>query len=147
LYLSMNEAFWWRDQIYRRWYLCSTDKMGLETYFVATNEPVNHDGELWDYEQNHFEVTALDGWDGLMNNLVNGTYAAEFKNSVHGPPLYVYYDIDIVDEQLKSKLLKHLLDDVSGYADDYFKSHFQPKDVERIDKWKNWLEPSNETQK
>ena len=141
LYLSITQDFWWRQEVYSRIYLRYVENDGTEIFFLSTDEPPNGDFELPKCNLGELEITALNGIDELLNDLLTNTFPSFYKESVHGPPVYVHYDIGLVAEHLKPQLLKHLTDDVSGYSKDYLDAHFGEKERNRIKLWQQWLAP------
>ena len=139
LSLSLKFGFYNEQHIYKRYYLCSTGSDGKEVFFVTSDEPTKGQFEGWSPDCYDFHLTALDGFDAMIEDLETETFPAYFKSSVHGPPSYVSYDVVFVAEELKPRLLDCLVNEVSGYAEDYLMAHFSKEDLNQIECWKAWL--------
>jgi hypothetical protein len=133
--LSAYEASMNRDGYHRR-YLSGTCEDGSKGLFLTTNE-VHDDPFSSRALGEHF--TVLDGFTGLLEDLIANSPMNYFEDSVHQPPKYVHYDIELMDDHFKPLFLAHLNKEVGGLAEDYVCQHFSTADLERITYWKNYL--------
>lgn len=145
LYLSISGDYWWRAEFYSRIYLRNIQEDGSEVYYLATDEPPNGDFLLPKPNLGEVTILAIDGFEAMLNDLLTNTLPVVYKNSVHGPPPYVLYDLSLVAEHLKPRLLRHLQNDVTGYADDYYGAHFGDFEKLRIKLWQDWLAEQSQT--
>jgi hypothetical protein len=139
LSLSLKFGFYNERYIYSRYYLRSKTSDDKEVFFVTSDEPTKDQFEGGASDVDDFHLTALDGFEALIENLETGTFPTCFKSSVHGAPPYISYDIIYVLEDLRPRLLECLLREISGYAEDYLRAHFTTHDLERIEYWKTNL--------
>lgn len=119
-------------QGYHRKYLLANTQDGSEILFLTTNE-VPDDPFAHVPLGAHF--TVLNGFDGLLEELHANSPVRYFEESVHGPPKYVYYDIELMDDRFKPLFLAHLEGELDGLAADYIERHFTSKDRQRIEYW------------
>lgn len=139
LYLSITQDFWWRHDVYSRVYLRYVEDDGTEIFYVSTDEPPNGNFELPKRNLGEINITALNGFEEFLEDLLNNSFPSFYRETIHEPPVYVQYDIGMVSEQMKPRLLKHLMDEVSGYSKDYLDAHFGEKERNRIKLWQQWL--------
>jgi hypothetical protein len=123
-------------QGYHRRYLLANVQDGSKTLFLTTNE-VPDDPFAHVPLGAHF--TVLNGFDGLMEELQANSPVRYFDESVHGPPKYVYYDIELMDDPFKPLFLSHLEREVNGLAVDYLAKYFTLSDMERMKYWRIML--------
>lgn len=137
LFLTVTGDYWWRTDVYTRIYLRRVLQDGQETFYMSSDEPMGDD--LQRLQLAGVMTLRLDGFDALINDLTKNTAPSLHRESVHGPPSYVYYDIALVADHLKPRMLNHLTTEISGYSDDYFEKHFGETEKLRIKLWKEWL--------
>lgn len=121
---------------YHRRYLLDTCKDGSEVLFLTTNEVSNNpftSGVLGE----HF--TIFDGFSGLLEEVIANSPMNYFEDSIHQPPKYVHYDIELMDDRFRPLFLNHLNMQVDGLAEDYVRQHFSKADLARINYWRNYL--------
>lgn len=123
-------------QGYRRRYLLANAQDGSEVLFVTTNEVPDNPFEHVPLGA-HF--TILNGFDGLIEELQAKSPVRYFDESVHGPPKYVFYDIELMNDHLKPLFLNHMERNLDGLAADYIEKHFTSPDRQRIEYWREFL--------
>lgn len=121
---------------YHRRYLLGTCEDGSKVLFITTNE-VQDDPFSSRALGEHF--TVLDGFTGLIEELMTNSPMHYFEDSIHQLPKYVHYDIELMDDRFRPLFLNHLKMEVDGLAEDYVRQHFSSADQERITYWKNYL--------
>lgn len=129
------------DVLNTRWYLFYEDAEGSE--LILMREWGLGD-ELEEHSQD-LRFTAFPNFDAVLHDLVvNPPFSADTEG-MHGPPAYVHYDIDFMDDRFKERFLQHLEQDISGHAEDYLSKYFREKEWERIGYWRDMLRmPDNQ---
>lgn len=122
-----------------RRYLVSEDTTGNELFLM-------HEwglGDEWENWTQQLRFTAFPDFGAVLHDLVvNPPYSADTEG-MHGPPAYVHYDIDFMDDRFKKRFLQHLEQDISGHADDYLRKYFREKEWARIRYWREMLRMPN----
>jgi hypothetical protein len=120
-------------------YFRQLNEEGKEAFYMSTDEPPN--GDFLRPKSNPAEVLTqcFDSFEKLINDLMTNTIPTFYKETIHGPPPYVHYDISFAADHIKLRMLNHLENEISGYSDDYFEKHFGEFEKLRIKLWKDWL--------
>lgn len=129
------------EKRFHRIYYRATTSDGHYSYFRTTNEPEwTNDG----YGKAAIlgeSFIALDSFNDVVEDLSNnGFISARFFDSI-GQPLYVYYDIEFMDEDLKSSFRNHLAGELWKSPDEYLLKELHGSDLRQIEQWKRWLLP------
>lgn len=113
---------------YERKYYKVKYHSGEELVFVTTNEPNKN------HLQKHLddEYTLIVDFEHLVDEIEkSGTVDLLIGPPFNAPPKYIYYDILMIHNELKSKFLNHLLYNISAFTEMDFKKN----EVEQISKW------------
>jgi hypothetical protein len=138
---QFDGALW--TTFHRNYYVSALED-GSTIYILTTDEP--HKGGSWNgvkqvlYSSFEFFPSIED----LIDDIEHNSVVAQDRYSVHGPPLYVYYNIVFIDESIKNSFLNHFNKVLSEYAEDYVQKHFNEEDWLRINQWRELLKPNKE---
>lgn len=133
-----SERNWWREMKVQVRCFLSTDEEGNEIYFVTRSWAEIGDRVELNVLYKYFR--AMPDFDSVLHDLIYAQEPLYEPRSVHGPPAYVFCDIDFMDDHFKPLFRQHLETELSGYADDYLKKYFSKEDWERVAYWRKTLE-------
>ena len=133
---QFDGALW--TTFHRNYYVSKLEN-GEEVYILTTDEP--NKGGSWNglKQALYSSFEFFPSIDELIQDIEHNSVVAQDRYSIHGPPLYVYYNVIFIEESIKKVFLVHLNNELSSYADDYIKRHFDEEQFERIAFWREWL--------
>lgn len=135
--LSSEKLIYQETVIFLRRYFLGKCLDGTEVLFVTTNEEEDYPVATRKIGE-HYSV--LEDFEALLDDLYTSCLAAYMRDGVHGPPKYIYYDIDFMDTRYKAYFSTHLESDICEYSEDYLQQYFDEYDMERIAYWIEHLE-------
>lgn len=153
LVIGLAEISRWSQHVVlsQRRYLISVDTFGNELYFVHTLEHRQLCSHGCDVAFCHLpdcasglHFTVLPDFKAVLADLQENPPYLITTDGVHGPPSYVHFDIDYMDDRFKLLFSAHLENDISGYTEDYYQQHFREEEWERIGYWRKKLEVSSD---
>jgi hypothetical protein len=133
-----SERNWWREMKVQVRCFVRTDAEGNEIYFVTRSWADIGDRVELNVLYRYFR--ALPNFEAVLHDLIYDHEPLYEMRSVHGPPAYVFCNIDFMADHFKPLFRQHLEKELSGYADDYLKKHFSAEDWERVEFWREILE-------
>jgi hypothetical protein len=140
---QFDGALW--TTFHRNYYVSKLEN-GEEVYILTTDEP-NRGGSWNGFKQTLYSTFEFfPSIEEVIQDIERNSVVAQDRYSIHGPPLYVHYNVVFIEDSIKKSFLDHINNELLAYSEDYIKRHFDEEHWERINYWREYLEPNNPTE-
>lgn len=130
--LAALGRIWWQEVLLRRSYVRSADPSQPDLFHMFMDR-------FYDFDSNTEWTRVVHGFMGIVRDVESDSWAAGHKFGVHGPPAYVYYDIESMEADVAPLFQEHLHKQMTGLNEQYVRQYYTRSDHERIDYWNQTL--------